>query len=105
MKVMPPGDWQPLEHAVPKDLFKSEVQTWARRIGVEVKELHVRPMRRKWGSCSTSGRVTFDNDLLRQHADFRKRVIIEEPLHLRIPNHGRLFKTLLTAYLHKGESM
>lgn len=101
MKTMPPEEWQPLERAVPRDLFKAEVAAWARRIGVEFRELHVRPMRRKWGSCSTNGRITFDTDLLLQHTDFRKRVIVEELLHLRIPNHGKLFKTLLAAYIQK----
>ena len=55
MKAMPPDDWQPLERTVPKDLFKSEVVAWARRIGVEFKELHVRSMKRKWGSLFEVG--------------------------------------------------
>ncbi len=58
-------------------------------------------MKRKWGSCSTSGRVTFDSSLLRQHAEFRKRVIVEELLHLRLPSHGKLFKAMLAAYLKR----
>ena len=53
---------------------------------------------RKWGSCSTAGRLTFDADLLRQPAQFRKRVIVEELLHLKVPNHGKLFRSLLRAY-------
>lgn len=92
-------DWAPLEQVVSKDLFKAEVQTWAKRIGVEIKELHVRPMKRKWGSCSTSGRVSFNLEVLDQPARFRRRVIVEELLHLKVPNHGKLFKALLKAYL------
>jgi len=84
---------------MPRDVFLAEVSAWARRIGVEPKEVHLRPMKRKWGSCSTGGRVTFNMDLLRQHADFRKCVIAEELLHLRIPNHSKLFKTMLHAVL------
>ncbi len=99
MKTMPPESWEPLEDAIPKDLFKSEVTAWARRIRVEPKVVTIRPMSRKWGSCSTAGRVTFDADLLRQDSRFRKRVIVEELLHLRIPNHSKLFKTMLKAYL------
>jgi len=89
----------PLEEAIPKDIFKAEIKAWSERIGVEPKEIHIRPMTKKWGSCSTSGRVTFNTALLNQPADFRKRVIIEELLHLKIPNHGKLFKSLLRAYL------
>jgi hypothetical protein len=99
MRLKPPKKWRTLESAVPRDVFKAEVAAWARRIGVEPTVIQVRPMRRKWGSCSTNGRLTFDEALLRQHAEFRKRVIVEELLHLRVPNHGKLFKTLLAAYL------
>ena len=92
-------DRPPLETAAPRDLFRAEVSVWAERIGVVPKQVHVRPMARKWGSCSTAGRVSFNDDLLRQAAEFRRRVIVEELLHLKVPNHGKLFKSLLRAYL------
>ncbi|MGQ9752859.1 MAG: M48 metallopeptidase family protein [Thermoanaerobaculaceae bacterium] len=91
-------DWAPLEELVPADLFKAEVKAWARRIGVEPAEIHIRPMRRKWASCSSNGRLTFDAELLRQPAAFRTEVIVHELLHLKLPNHGKLFKALLRAY-------
>ena len=103
MRAAPPREWKPLEEAVPRDVFRTEVKAWAKRIGVHPKVVQVRAMKRKWGSCSTAGRVSFDTDLLRQHAEFRKRVIVEELLHLRIPNHGKLFKTMLAAYLNLGK--
>ncbi|MGQ9836255.1 MAG: M48 metallopeptidase family protein [Thermoanaerobaculaceae bacterium] len=90
--------WAPLEELVPADLFKAEVKVWARRIGVEPAEIHIRPMRRKWASCSSNGRLTFDAELLRQPAAFRTEVIVHELLHLKLPNHGKLFKALLRAY-------
>jgi predicted metal-dependent hydrolase len=98
-------EWELLEEAIPKDLFRAEVQAWAKRLRVHPKEVHIRPMKRKWGSCSTMGRVTFDSGLLRQPAEFRRRVIVEELLHLRVPHHGKLFKSLLKAYLSKGPYM
>jgi predicted metal-dependent hydrolase len=92
-------EWAPLEQTVAKEVFRAEVEAWARRMGVRPKEVHIRPMARKWGSCSTLGRVTFSSDLLSESAEFRRRVIVEELLHLKVPNHGRLFKSLLRAYL------
>jgi predicted metal-dependent hydrolase len=92
-------EWVPLEDVIPKDLFKAEVQTWASRIGVQVRELHVRPMKCKWGSCSTAGRVSFSTDLLTQSPAFRAEVIVHELLHLKVPNHGRVFNALLKTYL------
>jgi hypothetical protein len=92
-------EWVSLEEAVPVDIFKSEVLTWAKRIGVTPKEIHIRPMKRKWASCSSSKRLTFNTELLKQPAEFRTEVIVHELLHLKIPNHGLLFRALLQAYL------
>src|SRR5919199_5700119 len=78
---------------------KAEVQSWAQRIGVEPKEVHVRPMKRKWASCSSNGRLTFNTELLHEPAAFRAEVVVHELLHLKVPNHGKLFRALLRAYL------
>lgn len=88
-----------LEEAVPADLFKAEVRAWARRIGVEPTAITLRPMSRKWASCSAAGRLTFDTDLLREPPAFRREVIVHELLHLKVPNHGPVFRSLLRAYL------
>jgi len=99
MRLDESADWVPLEEIVPAEVFKGEVRAWAKRLGVTPKEIHLRPMKRKWGSCSTSGRLTFNVELLRQPARVRRRVIVEELLHLKVPNHGKLFRALLRAYL------
>ncbi|MBI4334122.1 MAG: M48 family metallopeptidase [Chloroflexi bacterium] len=79
--------------------FKAEVLKWAGRIGVATKEVHLRPMKGKWASCSSSGRLSFNLELLAQPAAFRADAIVHELLHLKVPNHGRLFKTLKKAVL------
>lgn len=78
--------------------FKTEVKKWADKIGVEVKEIHLRGMKRKWASCSSKGRLTFDKSLLEKPVRPRAEVILHELLHLKYPNHGRMFKTLLGIY-------
>jgi predicted metal-dependent hydrolase len=93
------GSYYPLEETVPLEVFKGEVSAWAKRIGVEPKEVHVRPMRRKWASCSSKGRLTFNTELLGEPALFRREVIVHELLHLKLPNHGKVFRSLLRAYL------
>ena len=95
---------KPLEETVPANLFKSEVRAWARRIGAEPKEVPIRPMKRKWASCSSLGRLTFNTDLLKESASFRREVIVHELLYLKLPNHRKLFKALLKAYLAEDRS-
>ena len=88
-----------LEEIVPGQVFKAEVLAWAKRIGVEPKEIRVRPMKNKWASCSSLGRLTFNSEILQQPASFRRGAIVHELLHLKVPNHGKLFKNLMRAYL------
>ena len=79
--------------------FKLEVSEWASEIGVSPTEVHLRKMTRKWGSCSTSGRLTFNTDLLDEGEEVRRVAIVHELLHLKVPNHGPLFRNLERAYL------
>lgn len=51
--------------------FIEEVNKWAKKIGVEPKEIQIRSMKRKWGSCSSKGRVTFNAELLNQALEIR----------------------------------
>ncbi len=59
---------------------------------------------RKWGSCSTSGIVTLAADLVDQQPGFQDFVIAHELLHLRVPNHGKLFKAFMTAHVPDWKS-
>lgn len=92
-------EFLPLEETVPLEVFKSEIIAWAKKIGVEPKEIRVRSMKRKWASCSSNGRLTFNTELLKEPASFRREVIVHELLHLKVPNHGRVFRSLLRAFL------
>lgn len=56
-------------------------------------------MTRKWGSCSTAGVITLALDLARQDRGFQDYVIVHELLHLKVPNHGKVFKALMSLHL------
>ncbi len=88
-----------------REAFRRGVLEWADRIGVAPLQIHIRPMKHKWGSCSTSGRVTFNSELLEEPAEVRAEVIVHELLHLKVPNHGPLFRSLERAYLQRVEPM
>jgi predicted metal-dependent hydrolase len=86
------GDPSRSPRRVSREAFKCDVQTWAEKIGVKLKEIHVRPMKRKWASCSTTGRISFSEDLLSEQSKFRNEVVVHELLHLKVPNHGKLLR-------------
>ncbi len=87
----------PLEETAAASVFKAEVEAWAKRIGVRPKEIRLRPMKRKWASCSGHGRLTFNTAILREAARFRAEAIVHELLHMKVPNHGKLFPALCSA--------
>ena len=82
-----------------KQEFKNRVRHFAKEIDVSVKSLYLRPMRSKWASCSTGGNLNFNDELLTLDKKIGDYVIVHELLHFRAPNHGKLWKSLMTAYL------
>ncbi|BDE06833.1 hypothetical protein WPS_21090 [Vulcanimicrobium alpinum] len=56
-------------------------------------------MHQKWGSCSTSGIITLASDLAGCDSRVQDVVIVHELLHLRVHNHGKLFRTLMTVHV------
>jgi len=62
-------------------------------------------MKTKWASCSTTGRLTFDRSLLEMKKELQDYVIVHELLHVNIPNHGKLWKSLMHAHLGDYERL
>ena len=86
-----------------KEKFKALVLEWADKLDVKVRTLYVRPMRNKWASCSTAGNLNFNAELLLLDRDIVDYVIVHELLHVFVPNHGRLWKSLMRAHLGSYE--
>ena len=79
------------------------VRNWITKIGVKSVLIHIRPMKRKWASISSSGRLTLDAHLLRLPKDLGEYVIVHELVHRLAPNHGKVFKSFMLAYLPDWE--
>jgi predicted metal-dependent hydrolase len=79
--------------------FKATVYDYADKMKIKVKSLALRPMSNKWASCSTDGNLNFNKDLLDIDKKLGEYVIVHELLHFNVPNHGKLWKSLMAAYL------
>jgi predicted metal-dependent hydrolase len=88
-----------------KQAFKDRVRDWADKLDVKIAWLGVRPMRNKWASCSTNGHLNFSEELPALKRDLQDYVIVHELLHLFVPNHGKLWKSLMRAHLGDYERM
>ena len=92
------GARQPVE-PMSRDDVRALVQAWAERIGVEVTKIQIRPMRRKWASCSSRGTLTLASDLLQLPRDLVEYVICHDLVHLRVPDHGKGFQAMMNAHM------
>ena len=82
-----------------KENFKKRVRHWSAKLDAPVLSISVRRMKNKWASYSTNGRLTFDASLMGMHRELQDYVIVHELLHFYVPNHGKLWKSLMRAYL------
>lgn len=85
--------------ADPNTILKRRVMFWSLKLKLSPRVIRVQYMKRKWGSCSTSGIITLARDLCDKATPFQDYVIVHELLHLRLPNHGRLFKALMSVHI------
>ena len=88
-----------------KEQFKHRVRHWAEKLDVQIQSLALRPMKNKWASCSTNGNLNFNNELLGLDRDVGEYVIVHELLHFVVPHHGKLWKSLMRAYLGDYEKL
>ena len=85
--------------------FKERVRRWADKLDVKIVWLGIRPMSNKWASCSTAGHLNFNDELLDLDRELWDYVIVHELLHFFVPNHGKLWKSLMRAHLGDYERL
>ena len=88
-----------------KEEFKQRVRYYAEKLDITIKALYMRPMKTKWASCSTHGNLNFNSELLEYDTKIGEYVIVHELLHFNVPNHGKLWKSLMHAYLGDYEKI
>jgi predicted metal-dependent hydrolase len=59
-------------------------------------EFSVKALKRRWGSCSSKGKITISSELVKLDEIYLEYVILHELCHLRHHNHGKEFYMLLS---------
>jgi hypothetical protein len=94
-----------MNHWRDKEEFKERVLEWAAKLETKASAIYIRPMRRKWASCSTAGTLSFNDEPIGMDRELGNYVIIHESLHFSVPNHGWLWKSLMRAHLGNDEEL
>jgi len=83
-----------------KEEFKKRTGDWAGKIGVQINTISLRRMKNKWASYTErSGLLIFNAELLDMDEKLIDYVIVHELLHFLVPNHGRLWKSMMTGFI------
>jgi len=89
-----------------KEELKARVHEWAEKLDIKVNVISLRAMKNKWASYTrATGLLIFNTELLDMDKDLGDYVIVHELLHFRAPNHGKLWKSLMRAYLGDYEQL
>lgn len=83
----------------PKLALRERAQFWIEHLRARPRVVRIQEMKRKWGSCSSRKVVTLSADLGYERTSVQDVVIVHELLHLKIRNHGRVFKALMSAHV------
>lgn len=80
-----------LEKIIPKLLEK-----WEKKIGVKVKEVRIKKMKTKWGTCNTKDkRIWLNLELVKQPVHCVDYVFVHELVHFKERKHSQRFLQLL----------
>lgn len=83
-----------------QELAGELLDIWASRIGVEVREWHIKRMRTKWGTCNyTAHRIWLSLALAEKPVECVEYVVVHELCHLLEPSHSARFWGYVERYL------
>jgi len=85
--------------------FRELVALWVSKIKVAPARIRFQEMTKKWASCSTAGQITFNSVLLLKPRKFQEAVVVHELVHLLVPNHGKLFRSMFLSFMPHGEKV
>jgi predicted metal-dependent hydrolase len=74
----------------------SEILLKYKEYGFSPSAFVVRTMKKRWGSCSSKGKIAISYDLIRLDERYAEYVIIHELCHLKHHNHGSNYYKLLS---------
>jgi hypothetical protein len=79
-------------------------RNWQEKLKIKFHRIQIRKMVNKWGSNSSKGNIILNSELTKLPKEVAEYAVLHELLHVAVPNHGKKFKALLSAYMPDWES-
>ncbi|PHQ64975.1 MAG: hypothetical protein COB99_06665 [Sulfurimonas sp.] len=76
----------------------SRTQHYSQIMGLNYKEIKLKKMRSRWGSCSSDKVITFNTQLVKLKKEQIDYVVVHELAHLVHMNHSKYFHDLVESY-------
>lgn len=80
------------------DYAKPILDEYSQKLWIKYKELKIRKVIAKWGSCTSDQRIMLNTSLIHLPTRLVVYVIIHEACHLKIKNHSPHFRNLVEIY-------
>jgi predicted metal-dependent hydrolase len=81
-----------------RPMIEKRVVAWAATLHVSPRRITIRDQRTRWGSCSSSGTLSFNWRLIMPPQEIMDYVIVHELAHMLEPNHSRQFWLIVARY-------
>lgn len=79
--------------------IKELLTKWVPILGVTISRVRIRRLKTRWGSCSSSGHLTFNLALAKLSYELVELVVVHELAHRLEMNHGTAFYAILNKHL------
>ena len=90
---------------IAKEYLTQELQKYTKIMNLSFKELKIRKMKRRWGSCSSRRVITFNSELMKLERELISYVVVHELAHLVHMNHSKDFHALVDYYLPNSKAI
>lgn len=74
-----------------KKVIAERVEYYARIMGVNYVKITIRTQKRRWGSCSVNGNLSFNCLLMLAPIEVIDSVVVHELCHIKVKNHSKKF--------------
>lgn len=88
-----------------KEYLPQRVDFWAKKFGLSYKELSVKNMTSRWGSCSGHNNISLNLHLIRLPEELIDYVILHELAHTKEKNHGKRFWDFLVKIMPDAKEL